>query len=289
MVSGVSPRVSVLVIALLGAAAVPALAEKPIPVPKAEPATIHTLRARDTGICEEVRVSVGDSVGPGRIVAVLDNYKQLYAYETTKRRMNSRSAIEIAESELAEKEKALEDAEVQHRRRKISDAELERAASAHRVAKIRLAIAKENAEQAKLDHELAARALQDRFVRSPVAGRVLNVHRTVGERVQPGEPVVTVGDFTELSAEVTLTRDAAAKLVAGSTIPVKLANSAREVTAVVKSIAPAAKAANGEKIVRLVFENPEPPQTTDPLVKNTPSPLVPQSPVPAPPEAPAGG
>lgn len=280
-----------LALLVLSAAAPVCFAEKPIAIPSAGPATIHTLRARDTGICEEVRVEVGDSVAPGRIVVVLDNYKQLYAYETTKRRMNSRNGIEIAESELSEKVKAMEEAEAQHRRRKISDAEFERAASALRVAKIRLAIAKENAEQAKLDHELAARALQDRFVRSPVTGRVLNVHRTTGERVAPGEPVVTVGDFSELSAEVTLSREAAAKLAEGAKLPVKLGANPRQITAVITSIVPAAKSANGEKVVRLLFENPEidPAPSADPLVKNTPSPLAPQSPLPVPPDTGTGG
>ncbi|MFZ4774235.1 MAG: HlyD family efflux transporter periplasmic adaptor subunit [Terrimicrobiaceae bacterium] len=229
----------------------------PVLVSQFAPASIATLRARDTGLCDEVSVQPGGKVNKGQIVARLDSYRQLYVFETTKRRVNNRSGLNIAQAELKEKEAALEEANYKHRRRQISDAELTRASVQVEVAKARLEMAKESLEQAKLDHELAAKALEDRYVRSPIAGRVVAVVKNEGERTQPGEAVVTVGDFSKLNADLPLSKEAASKLGAGGFMMIKTAADGPAVRALISSIAPAAKSPNGEKIAKLIFENPE--------------------------------
>lgn len=236
----------------------------PVLVPQFAPASISTLRARDTGLCDEIAVVRGSKVNKGQIVARLDHYRQLYVFETTKRRLQNRSGLNIAEAELKEKEASLEEANYKHRRRQISDAELARASAQLEVAKARLDIARENLEQAKLDHELAAKALEDRFIRSPLAGRVVDIVKNQGERAQPGEAVLTVGDFSKLNADLPLSKEAASKLGSGGFLMVKTAADGPAVRALISSIDPAAKATNGEKVVKLIFDNPEQDQDESP-------------------------
>ncbi len=229
----------------------------PLLVSQFSPDSIATLRARDAGLCDEISVERGARVSKGQIVARLDSYRQQYVFETTKRRMNNLSTVNIAEAELKGKEASYEEASFKHRRRQISDADMARASGELDIAKARLEIARDNLEQAKLDHELAAKALEDRLIRSTIAGRVLDIVKTLGERAQPGEAILTVGDFSKLNADIPLSKEAAAKLAAGGFMMIKTSAEGPAVKALIAAINPAAKSPNGEKIAKLIFDNPE--------------------------------
>jgi len=283
------PQALLLVTILLVATGGRAFAQKPFTVQKPAPATLHTLRAKEVGLCEEIKVSVGDRVLAGQLLVSLDNYKQVYTYETTKRRMNSRSNLKIAEADLNEKQVAHDDAEVQFRRKRISESDYQRAVTALKASEARLELAKDAVEQARLDFELASRALEDRFIRSPVTGVVLTVHRSLGEKVTGGDTVVTVGDLSKLAAEVTVPKDAVAKLAAGALVPIVTTAKGPVLQGIVDSIANGKSP--GEKIIRVIFNNPDEPAEPSPLdavAKNTPAPEAPPAPAKAP-EAPRGG
>lgn len=240
-----------------------ALAAAPTVISKTSPSVIITLRARDVGIVDEILVNVGDQVSAGQTVAKLDDFRQLYALETLKRRLRNSSPLTMAEADLKEKSAALEEAQARHRRRQITDSELARAAAQYEIASARLSLAKDAIEQTQADRNLAEQALNDRFVRSPLAGRVTEVVKSLGERAQPGDPIVLVGDFSKLTADQIFSKDAAAKLIAGAMIPVRLVAGGPVIEARIVSLTNAPKAANGEKLATLIFDNPEPSPSSD--------------------------
>lgn len=240
---------------LLGQQAFPA---PPVVVSNPAPAVTIPLRAREVGLCDEILVKLGDRVSARQIVARLDHFRQLHAFQTAKRRLLNRGMLTIAEADLKEKSSALEEAQQKHRRRQISDAELTRATAQHEVAVARLSLARDAMEQAQSDCDLAEQALQERFVRSPVAGVVTQIHKNLGERAQSGDPVVSIGDDTQLSVDQIFSKEAAAKLVTGALIPIKTSASGPTLEARIAAISAAPKAANGEKILTLIFDNPDP-------------------------------
>ena len=199
----------------------------------------------------------GEKVSAGKILIRLDHYRQDYNLEVSRRRLDNRKGILMAESDLREKDAALEEAKGKHKRRQISDAQLVSAITQWELAKYRRESGLDALEQAKLDFDLSERALDERFVRSPVVGKVMEVLKTVGERIGIGDVVVKVGDFSKLKAEIPLSKEAAAKLVAGGFLPVKTDLHGRQIKAVIESISAAPNSTKGEKIVSLLFDNPE--------------------------------
>jgi len=269
---------SAVALVLLGQDVLPA--PSPVVVSQTAPSVIIPLRARELGLCDEILVKIGDKVSAQQIVARLDHFRQLHAFQTARRRLQNRGMLTIAEADLKEKSSALEEAQLKHRRRQISDAEFTRASVQHEVALARLSLARDSMEQAQSDCDLAEQALQERFIRSPVAGRVMQIHKTLGERAQAGDPVISIGDYSQLTAEQIFTKEAAAKLVTGALIPIKTAAGGPLIEARVAAIAAAPKAANGEKILTLIFDNPE-SQLAGPEDEPEAPPLLPP-PLPAP-------
>lgn len=252
------------------------LCAEPLLLPQTSPSAVLSLRARDAGILDEILIEKGDKVYKDQVLTRLDHYRQSYALEVTKRRLENRKGVTMAEADLREKEAILEEAKGKYKRRQISDAQMVGAITQWELAKCRLELAQEALEQVKLDLDVANRALDDRCVKTPIDGKVMDILKTSGERIAVGDVVVTVGDFSRLKAEVTLSKEAAAKLVAGGLMAVKTSPTGRQVEARIESIAAVPNSAKGEQLVKLVFDNPDEPQEEDPdLTNDTGLPKVP--------------
>ena len=240
------------------------LCAEPLLVPQTSPSAVLSLRARDAGILDEILIAKGDKVFKGQVLTRLDHYRQSYALEVTKRRLENRKGVTMAEADLREKEANLEEAKGKYKRRQISDAQMVGAITQWELAKCRLELAQEAMEQVKLDLDLANRALEDRYVKTPIDGKVMDILKTAGERITVGDVVVTVGDFSRLKAEVSLSKEAAAKLVAGGLMAVKTSPAGRLVEAHIESITAVPNSAKGEQLIKLVFDNPDEPPEEDP-------------------------
>ncbi|MFZ4779688.1 MAG: efflux RND transporter periplasmic adaptor subunit [Terrimicrobiaceae bacterium] len=237
---------------------------EPLLVPQTSPSAVLSLRARDAGILDEILIGKGDEVFKGQVLTRLDHYRQSYALEVTRRRLDNRKGIVMAEADLREKEANLEEAKGKYKRRQISDAQMVGAITQWELAKCRLELAQEAMEQVKLDLDLANRALEDRHVKTPIDGKVMDILKTAGERITVGDVVVTVGDFSKLKAEVSLSKEAASKLVAGGILAVKTSPAGRQIEAHIESIAAVPNSTKGEQLIKLVFDNPDKAPGEDP-------------------------
>jgi len=233
------------------------LCAEPLLVPQTAPSLVLSLRARDAGILDEVLIGKGDRVLKGQVLTRLDHYRQNYGLEVTKRRMENRLGITMAEADLREKEAVLSEAKDKFKRRQISEAQMVGAITQWELSKCRLELAQQAMDQVKLDLEVAQHALEDRFVRSPIDGKVMDILKTNGERIGVGDIVLTVGDFSKLKAELTLSKEAASKLVAGTLMAVKISPNGPKVDALIQSIAAVPNSAKGEQMIKLIFNNPD--------------------------------
>ena len=233
------------------------LCAEPLLLPQTSPYAVLSLRSRDAGILDEILAAKGDKVFKDQVLTRLDHYRQSYSLEVTKRRLQSRQGVTMAESDLRQKQAELDDAKSKYKRRLISDAQMVAAITQWEMAKCRLELAQDAMEQVKLDIEVANHALDDRFVKCPIDGKVMDILKTAGERIAVGDVVVTVGDFSKLKAEVSLSKEAASKLVVGGLMAVKTSPNGRQVKAHIESIAAAPNSAKGEQLIKLVFDNPD--------------------------------
>jgi len=240
------------------------LCAEPLLVPKTSPSSVLSLRARDAGILDEILIGKGDEVYISQVLTRLDHYRQSYALEVTKRRLENRKGIIMAEADLREKEAVLEESKSKYKKRLISDAQMVGALTQWELAKCRLELAVEAMEQVKLDLDLVNQALDDRFIKSSIDGKVMDILKTAGERIAVGDVVVTVGDFSKLKAEVSLSKEAASKLVAGGILAVKTSPNGRQVEALIESITAVPNSTKGEQLIKLVFDNPDKPPGEDP-------------------------
>lgn len=170
--------------------------------------------SRDAGIIESIGFTEGKEIGPGDVLAKLDQETE-FANASS-----ARSELDIAKEEsendidLRYAQVSLEvNGKVYQRSlnatkqfaKSVSKTELERLKLELERAKLsgeqaeRTATVKElTVELKKAQHDLARVRLENREIKSPVGGMVVQVYRQVGEWVQPGQPIARVIDTKKL-------------------------------------------------------------------------------------------
>jgi multidrug efflux pump subunit AcrA (membrane-fusion protein) len=219
---------------------------------KVEPAQVVHLHGKSGGTLEGVQVKVGDVVKPEQTLGFLDYGRELHAYRVAKIRADNKGPVRSAEGELKKNHANLEDVRTRHRRRLASDSELLRSEADVQVAEGKLEQAKAQQEIYRLEVELADKALEDRFFKSPIAGTVMAVAKAPGEAVRSGDLVFTVADLTRLATTLLLPAEALDKLKAGGYLPVQLAGTNILRLGQIESLSPAE---NGLHAARIVFPN----------------------------------
>lgn len=108
----------------------------------------------------------------------------------------------------------------------------------------------------KLEYDISLQRLENRVLRSPLAGIVTQVAQHEGEWAQVGEPILSLVDVTELFVKLNI-RDALARdLVIDALIPVKIENLATQ-QGTIDYIAPIADAASGLVEIKIKIKNPD--------------------------------
>lgn len=233
-------------------------AQSPFALKKVEPAAVETVTSKDSGLLETVDVALGDKVAADQVLMKLDHERQLHAYLTAKLRAENRAGIEIAEGGLRDKNASLTQIQNLFRRRQVTEEDVEKAQAQAQIARGQLTQARMQLELSKLEFALAEKLLENRSIRAPMDGTVVEIAKPRGARVNQGDPVLTIADMDNLASEVVVTKDSLNQLSVGSSIPVRLAGSESLRYARIAAINPAEHAKNGEHTVRLVFENLKP-------------------------------
>jgi len=245
-----------------------------------QPEAIKTVLSREGGIVETLETTIGAKVAKGQILMKLDHERQLNAYLGAKLRSENQAGIEIAEGELREKNAGLNEILEKFRKRQVSENTVEQAQGHAQVARAKLSQARMMLEMTKLELALAEKLLENRFVRSPIDGTVIEITKTEGTTTGAGAPVMTVANMDELSTDIPVTKDSLGSLAIGSSMPVRVAGSETFRQGRIVAIAPLEGAKNGEHTVRLVFDNMRPTMPIAALALET---ILPPSVHPAPP------
>lgn len=222
------------------------------------PAKVENVCAVEAGPIESVDVKIGDQVKEKQMLVKQEHLRQLHTYTLAKLRAENRAGIEYAEGELQYKQAAFTEMQARNRRRQVSDAMLAQSAADVKIATAKLGQAKLTAEIAKLEMELAEKMLERRFIRSPMDGVVVGIMRAGGEKANEGELLVIVADLSVVVAEIPVSKESAASLKSGDTMPVKMQGGGLQRVGQIQSIRPAPNGAKGEQIVKIAFTNISP-------------------------------
>lgn len=158
------------------------------------------------GIVAQVRVGWGDAVKPGDELFRMDDR------ELRNQRPPAAARVEQAEAALAKSRYELELAERLRPSNALSEEQLQ--ARRFQVRADAAAVATVRAEVARLDAEV-----ERRIVRSPVAGRVLQINTRPGEFADSAvlaTPLMVVGDDSRLRVRVDIDQHEALRIVSGA-------------------------------------------------------------------------
>lgn len=172
-----------------------------------EPSQTIAVRSPVTGLIERIHVGRGTTVKKGQVVVSLEASVERAATELARYRAAMDGAVKAADSRVAfaesklKRKAALADknyTSVQDR----DDADLEQ-----RIAVSDAQAARENRQVAKLEADLATAQLNQKLIRSPVDGVVVEQAMYPGEMAEPGDsksPILKLAQIDPLRVTVIL-------------------------------------------------------------------------------------
>lgn len=167
-----------------------------------EPWRIVEVRAQVPGVVSDLRADRGDAVGQGTTLARIE------AEGIRGAAASARAQVAAAEANVALANRQLESARRLHQAGAMSDIEFQQAQTAYQAAQAQLSAAQAGALGAV---ESASRA----NVTSPISGEVSARMVSQGEAVNPGQPLFTVVNTSQLELKGSVPVNLAARIRAG--------------------------------------------------------------------------
>ncbi|MGQ7847575.1 efflux RND transporter periplasmic adaptor subunit [Granulosicoccus sp. 3-233] len=219
-----------------------------------EPMVVLELGSETQGLIEVLEVDRGERVAAGDVVARLKSTVERRRVEQARKRAGMRGEITAREADLELASIVLDRSTGLHGKSLISSQELDEARAQYRVAQAALEQAQDNAGQLELEMLRAEALLEQRIVRSPVDGVVVEHSSFAGEFVQDN-PIMTIAQLDPLRVEVVLPLSEFGKYRQGDTARVKPELGGPEVIAVVDVVDPLLDASSGTFGIRLLLDN----------------------------------
>lgn len=197
-----------------------------------------TVSAQVTGRIVELRYDVGDYVEKGKVIARID--------QTEASQVLAGSEAQVAQAQAAY-ENARADVERTRdlaRQKFVSQAALDKAEAAFRVAEAQLATARAGAGQAATSKSYTT-------VIAPYSGVVSARHVELGEMAAPGKPLLTGFDPTDLRAVATLPQYKVAEVKVAAKAMIEIPSTGKWVSATGITVLPSADAETHSTRVRL--------------------------------------
>lgn len=170
-----------------------------------------------------------------------------------------------ADQLLLELENGLEDLEVQRRKllRDHATAELQRLTTlaerkAISVSREELEKKRNEAEIARVEHELSLAVVRRRQLRSPIEGRVVQVFKDLGERCEDQQPVLRLVDTRRIVFVGHVEPQAVRDLKIGQAVRLHIdgTDSSADLSGTLVYLSPVVDAASGLLRIKAEFENP---------------------------------
>lgn len=181
-----------------------------------EPSRDLAVSAAVQGILVEVAVERGDPVIRGQLLGRIDTSVEEASLAAARYRAESRAAIESRLAQLAEAERRLAQAVSLTERGVASRNVVAELHSESEIARSLLREAEDARQAAMLEVESAAAALEQRRIRAPADGIVLERALSEGEFASPDLPFLTIVSVDKLHAELLLQATAYGSLRLGT-------------------------------------------------------------------------
>jgi RND family efflux transporter MFP subunit len=223
-----------------------------------EPRLKVELAAPTAGVLTDVLVDRGDRVRKGEVLAKLDSTVEEATVELDKARAASGAAV--ASRRARAKFLALKNSRLTklQSRGTIAQAELDESEADLAVANADLAEALDAQKIAALEYERSMAILNQRSIRSPIDGLVVERKLSGGEYAFDQAPILVLAEMNPLNVEVYLPITSLPKIRTGTSASVRLAAPlAGDYTAVVEVVDAVFDARSGTYGVRLKLPNPE--------------------------------
>ncbi len=222
-----------------------------------KPQTVVEVSAREEGILQELLVGRGDLVEEGQAIAHLHRDVALTTVELSKARAGFKAEIQELRETLAFARREKERIDKLSSAKAISYAEKDRAATDATRAELRLQQAIERRAIARLELTRAQRILENRTVRSPVDGVVVERMMSPGESAE-NRPIVKIAKIDPLHVEIIASVDYFGAIRVGMQAEVTPRYpGASQQTATVTVVDRVVDAASDTFGVRLLLPNPD--------------------------------
>lgn len=222
-----------------------------------EPSMVVDLSTAVEGVIDQVLVSKGDEVSKDMVVARLESSIEELSLEQAKIRVETRSLVRAREVTLEAASKRYDRAVRLSDQKFVSPDELSELKSNRDLAREELATERSNALLSEVELRRAQAALDQRMIRSPLNGVVVERYLNPGEFAQ-AQPIVRVAQLDPLYVEAVLPGSVYGQVRVGMPVQVRLLDSSSEtfdvnVTIVEKVI----DAASGTFGIRVELPNSE--------------------------------
>lgn len=223
-----------------------------------QPQQVIELRSPADGLIAKVRVQRGDVVKTGQVLVELESDAERSAVAVAEFRAKMSGHIEAAKERVAYATKKLDRTRKLQKQHFIAAQAHDDALAEKRVAESELEDAQENQQLAKLQYRHAVDLLNERILRSPIDGVVMDRMLNPGDLAQSGtdrKPILKLAQINPLRVEVVLPAEYYGKLRVGMHGEVSPEGVGGRYRATVKLIDRVFDAASGTFGVRLVLPN----------------------------------
>jgi RND family efflux transporter MFP subunit len=222
-----------------------------------EPEKVTEVGSANIGIIDRVPVERGDYVKAGQIVAYMKADVERASVGVANARAQAEADLKaaIAASELAQAKvtRARDLAKVGF----ISKDAVDQSEAEARIAENRVVQAQEAQRVARHELSLSNATLEQRYIRSPFSGVIVDRYRTEGERIER-EPIVRIAKVDPLRVEVVLPLSQFGQVELGAPVTVKTDVPGNKLlTAKVVLVDKVVDAASNTFRVRLSLPNPD--------------------------------
>ncbi|MBL8811382.1 MAG: efflux RND transporter periplasmic adaptor subunit [Planctomycetaceae bacterium] len=155
-----------------------------------EPYRDISVAAAEMGTLSELKVTEGQIVHQGDVLAVLDDEVLQASLQVAKRSMSVEGMLKSAEADVLMKQRELEKLKELRGRDHASQQEVDRIETELKVAEARTQSVREDLEIKQLESQRIESQLEQRIVRAPIDGIVTELARDPGEFVSPSDPTI---------------------------------------------------------------------------------------------------
>jgi RND family efflux transporter MFP subunit len=223
-----------------------------------EPVREVDLSFPEPGILRVLAVEEGDAVTVGQVLGSLDNRILEARLGIARIRAQSSAQLEAARAELQMRSRRLTQIEALASKRSANEDELAKARADQAAADAAVRLASEEREMMRMETALIEAQIEQRTLRSPIAGVVTRLYRDAGENVSQSDLVVlTLACLDPLEIVVHVETALARDLKAGQVLQVRERERGLPASASVVFISPVTEASSGTTRLRLRLPNPD--------------------------------